>query len=148
MSDILTRNGFLSLLEKIERWGSTETSHRTLTAHDAALRAERDAALARAKEITAVCEESNAVCICGCPEQAHEIVDEGAEGCGRDDHECLRTSAAVAALYRSAIARAEKLEADIAKLQRWADAGERSEEQLAETVVAFRKERDAALARA
>ncbi len=49
MSDILTRNGFLSLLEKIERWGSTETSHRTLTAHDAALRAERDAALARAE---------------------------------------------------------------------------------------------------
>ena len=35
------------------------------------------------------------VCICGCPMDEHENVDEGAESCGNDDHECFRVYPAV-----------------------------------------------------
>ena len=35
------------------------------------------------------------VCLCGCPIADHENVDEGAESCGNDDHECFRVYPAV-----------------------------------------------------
>jgi hypothetical protein len=46
-------------------------------------------------DLRAVCLESNAVCLCGCPDSEHERYDDG-EGCGHDDHECVRASVTVA----------------------------------------------------
>ena len=34
------------------------------------------------------------MCLCGCPDSEHEA-DECGEGCGRDDHECIRVAPAV-----------------------------------------------------
>ena len=105
--DILTPDEFSAYT----RMAKFSEAHRLdLVDHDKALRAERDAALARAEELAVLCNESNSTCICGCPPQIHEMVDEGAESCGRDDHECIRTSRSVASLYRAALARAEKAE--------------------------------------
>lgn len=44
--------------------------------------------------LRAVCDESNAVCACGCPVDEHERYEEG-ESCANPMHECLRTSKAV-----------------------------------------------------
>lgn len=47
--------------------------------------------------LRSVCEESNAVCMCGCPPSAHESLGEDGESCGHDDHQCVRTSRTVLA---------------------------------------------------
>lgn len=53
----------------------------------------------------------NAVCLCGCPASEHEMVDEGAEQCEHEDHECLRVAPAVLEIVgcvRLALAAAEQ----------------------------------------
>jgi hypothetical protein len=53
---------------------------------------------AELRQLREVCAESNAVCVCGCPDAEHEHVDEGGECCGVDGHECVRTSVTVLAM--------------------------------------------------
>ena len=57
---------------------------------DRALKAE--ARLAAAYQVIDL---DNAVCLCGCPLSEHEAVDEGAEQCEHEDHECIRVAPAV-----------------------------------------------------
>jgi hypothetical protein len=45
--------------------------------------------------------EDNEVCVCGCPTDEHESYGEDGEGCGNDDHECVRTCIAVRGIVRS-----------------------------------------------
>lgn len=45
-----------------------------------------------------VLRDSNAVCACGCPVDAHENYGEDGECCESDEHECVRTSIAVAGM--------------------------------------------------
>jgi hypothetical protein len=41
--------------------------------------------------------DDNAVCLCGCPPEAHEICDEdGGESCANDEHTCIRVCNAAA----------------------------------------------------
>lgn len=51
---------------------------------------------AEVARLTALLRECNAVCLCGCPDAEHEA-DECGEGCGHDDHECIRVAKAVLA---------------------------------------------------
>lgn len=67
------------------------------------------AAEAEVKRLTERVEEDNAVCLCGCPPDAHESLGEDGESCGHDDHECLRVAPAVATLFASLRARAQRL---------------------------------------
>ena len=53
---------------------------------------------------------SNSVCACGCPIGEHENYGEDGEACETEDHECVRTSAAVADML-------ELLRADVSRLQ-------------------------------
>ncbi len=48
----------------------------------------------RIAELESLLRECNAVCLCGCPDSEHEA-DECGEGCGHDDHECIRVAPAV-----------------------------------------------------
>lgn len=48
----------------------------------------------RIAELESLLRESNAVCLCGCPESEHEA-DECGESCGHDNHECIRVAPAV-----------------------------------------------------
>jgi hypothetical protein len=52
--------------------------------------------------------DDRAVCLCGCPADAHESYGEDGESCGCEDHDCLRVCAgaadAVAALRSRALA--------------------------------------------
>ena len=50
----------------------------------------------RIAELESLLRECNAVCLCGCPDAEHEA-DECGEGCGHDDHECIRVPKAVLA---------------------------------------------------
>ncbi len=67
--------------------------------HDAAVAAERENATLQAERdiLRDVCNESNAVCVCGCLNGAHENYGEDGECCGVEGHECIRTCEAVAA---------------------------------------------------
>lgn len=51
--------------------------------------------LAATSDLEALLRECNAVCLCGCPASEHEAVDEGAEQCEHEDHECVRVAPAV-----------------------------------------------------
>lgn len=42
--------------------------------------------------------ESNAACVCGCPDSEHESYEDDGLSCGKDEHECIRSSVAVAEL--------------------------------------------------
>ena len=53
---------------------------------------------ARIKQLTEVCEDSNAVCVCGCDAKDHEQYDDDGEACEHEDHECIRTSRVVAGM--------------------------------------------------
>jgi len=57
-----------------------------------------------------VLKESNAVCVCGCPNEQHENYGEDGEACEDDTHECNRASRAV-------LASVAKLRAEKAALQ-------------------------------
>ena len=72
-------------------------------AHVEALEAEKAALLE-------VLKESNAVCVCGCPNEQHENYGEDGEACEDDTHECNRASRAV-------LASVAKLRAEKAALQ-------------------------------
>jgi hypothetical protein len=50
---------------------------------------------AEVARLRTVLAESNAVCVCGCPDDAHENYGEDGEACPREDHECIRTNRAV-----------------------------------------------------
>lgn len=56
--------------------------------------------LAATSDIEALLRECNAVCLCGCPAAEHEAVDEGAEQCEHEDHECIRVAPAVLEIVR------------------------------------------------
>ena len=52
------------------------------------------------ERLTEVCKESNAVCVCGCSAKDHEQYGDEGEACGNEDHECIRTSRAVASIVK------------------------------------------------
>jgi hypothetical protein len=52
-------------------------------------------------DLLAVCHESNAVCVCGCPDKDHESYGEEGEACQNEMHECIRTSKAVYAIVHA-----------------------------------------------
>lgn len=43
--------------------------------------------------------DAHEVCLCGCPPEDHEAVDEGQEQCLDDEHVCIRTCRAIRDLY-------------------------------------------------
>lgn len=51
----------------------------------------------RIDELTVLLRESNAVCLCGCPESEHESYGEDGESCADEGHECIRVAPAVLA---------------------------------------------------
>ncbi len=66
--------------------------------------------------LTTVCNESNAVCACGCANDEHESYGEDGESCGHDDHECVRTSLVVSCMLRDLRADRDALREDRAFL--------------------------------
>lgn len=50
---------------------------------------------AEVSRLTIELKEANAVCVCGCPEAAHENYGEDGEACEHEDHQCVRTNRAV-----------------------------------------------------
>jgi hypothetical protein len=63
--------------------------------------------------------ESNAVCVCGCPESAHESYGEDGDSCEDDTHECMRTSKAVYAIVHQLRERALQAEKERDALRDW-----------------------------
>ena len=61
----------------------------------------------RADELMNELTGDRAVCICGCPPEAHESYGEEGEACEHDDHECLRVCVAVRNIVASLRARAD-----------------------------------------
>lgn len=59
---------------------------------------ERDALRDEVVRLRERVSEDNAVCLCGCPPDRHEMVD-GSECCGDDEHDCLRVAPAVAEVF-------------------------------------------------
>jgi hypothetical protein len=67
-------------------------------------------------------DEDNAVCICGCPPEAHEDGGEDGESCDNEDHQCLRVCVAVRQIVAQQSAEVARLRE---KLLRIADRAER-----------------------
>jgi hypothetical protein len=77
--------------------------------------------VARIRELEEMVMEDNAVCVCGCPPEAHEDYGEDGESCENDSHGCLRTSEAAASMLeemREEIARLQKKATEAATLVR------------------------------
>lgn len=95
---------------------------------------DRDVALESFRSLLQQWKEALAVCACGCDAAAHESYGEDGESCGRDDHDCYRTSKAAVmdlAIRREALVlaegRAQKAEREVQAVLKRA---ERAEEEL------------------
>lgn len=112
----------LRLLAEIERLGERQLPQSgniriSIDTYEAMLRKDVDqqaeivGLLAQVNELRPVCEESNAVCACGCPPDEHENYGEDGECCNNPEHKCVRTSYAVAAMLADALAQVREAEA-------------------------------------
>jgi len=99
-----------------------KTHHEEEVANRDTLRNERDMARTTAKLLQEICNESNAVCACGCPADEHESYEEDGECCGYEDHECVRTSQAVLGMLQRLRAEVERLTARLSAIRTVVDA--------------------------
>lgn len=65
--------------------------------------------VAEVEQLTVIANESNAVCACLCPVNEHENYGEEGESCENPNHECVRTSHAVANILAARKADIERL---------------------------------------